>query len=202
VLKLEGVLHGQKTKTPHLMRINPIIVSQTKEKSARHQRIEKQTMKVHFIFSLALIVLGTGPRFAEAQGRTVMPIKVILRVEPEGPEGLSAQAAKDLSASELTELRSLIRTEIDKLPGHVLVSANDPDEAIGVVVVAAKYGAGRATLVLLSSVITIAEADGAELFVSHDVIGAESLPSAAKAVGFYLTSVELRGMLDALRLGR
>jgi hypothetical protein len=158
-------------------------------------------MRTPLILSLALLMIG-APTSARGQNGSLKPFKVIIRVEREGPEGLSVQAAKDLTALELTELDSLIRSEIRKLPNHVAVSANDPDDAIGVVVAAAKCQLGQGTLVLLSSVITIARADGSEPFVSHDVIAAESLSAAAKAVGFYLASVELRGMLGALTRAR
>ena len=54
----------------------------------------------------------------------------------------------------------------------------------------------------LTMEITIAKADGSEPFVSHDVMATQSLSAAAKAVGFYLTSVELRGMVGALAPAR
>jgi hypothetical protein len=105
------------------------------------------------------------------------------------------QAGKDLSSSELTQLRSLITTELGKLSNHKLVSSDDRDDDLGLLVVAEKLQVGPEGYVLVSSAITIAKADGTDLFVTHDVLAARSLALAAKAVVEQLMSAELRGML-------
>lgn len=130
-----------------------------------------------------------------AQARPPKSVKVIVVVDSEGPEGLSLQAAQDLSATELNQLRNLIGAEVGKLPGHSLVTADDKDDAVGLAVVAAQVRVGGARFILLSSAITISKTDGRELLFSHDVIPAPTLAGAAKAVAGYLASVELRGTL-------
>jgi hypothetical protein len=130
-----------------------------------------------------------------AQQSPPQPVRVIVRVETEGPQGLWMQAGTDLSAAELDNLRKLITAEIAALPGHQLVSSTDKHDDLGIVVVAEKLHRGQDTHFLLSSVLTIAKADGTDLFVSHDVIAAPTIALAAKSVAGYLTSVELRGIL-------
>ena len=156
-------------------------------------------IKTSCLFVVALVTssVTVQPALpAQRQDRTSKPIKVILKVDLEGPEGLQVQDAKDLSSAELARLRSLIQAEIAKLPDHVLVPPDEKGDALGVIVVAGKYPNGPNAVILLSSVITLAKAGGTdEVFVSHDVIAATSLARAARAVAFYLTSVELRYIL-------
>src|SRR2546428_3185414 len=155
-----------------------------------------KAMRVFIVAFVAANVAATGAVVAQTQGRTSKPIKVIVKVDSEGPEGLQVQDAKDLCSAELMQLRSLIRAEVAKLKDHVLVPPDEKSDAIGLIVVAGKY---RNSMILLSSVITIAKADGTDVFVSHDVIAVRKLELAAKAVAFYLTSVEFRTILGSLR---
>src|SRR2546426_4643765 len=105
------------------------------------------------------------------------------------------QAGQDLSATELNQLRALLTTEIGKLSNHRLVSADDKDDALGLLVVAEKLQSGHETHFLLSSAVTIAKADGTDLFVTHDVLVHSSLALAAKAVVVSLVSAESHAVL-------
>jgi hypothetical protein len=145
-------------------------------------------------FALLGLFLSCTLSRERQQGSTKV-YKVILRVEAEGPQGLWMQAGKDLSSAELLQLRSMIAAEIGKLSNHKLVSSEDKDDDLGLVVVAEKLQSGRETYFLLSSALTIAKADGTDLFVTHDVVAAASLSLEAKAVVGCLMSVEVRGIL-------
>lgn len=125
--------------------------------------------------------------------------KVILRVEAQGPEGLWTQLGKDLSAAELTDLRSTIAKEISRLPNHKLVSPDDKDDALGLAVVAEKLQSGRNSYVLISSALTIAKADQTDLLFTHDVIAQSSIALAAHAVVGQLVGAELRALTGIAR---
>jgi hypothetical protein len=140
------------------------------------------------------VVSSYTPASVQQQGRP-KTIKIMLKVESQGPQGLWMQAGKDLSSVELNQLRSLIIAELGKLPNHKLVSSDDKEDAMGLSVVAEKLQCGRETYVLLSSALILAKADGTDLLVTHDAVAESSLALAAKAVVGHLTSAELRGML-------
>jgi hypothetical protein len=143
--------------------------------------------------ALSMVVCcSTGS--AQQQGQP-KPIKVVLTVEAQGPEGLWIQAGKDLSPAELKELRSLITARLRKMSNHQLVSSDEKDNVIGLVVVAEKLQCGRETYILLSSALTIGKADGTDLFLTHDVFAQPSLTLAANAAVGQLATIELRGML-------
>lgn len=141
-----------------------------------------------------LVVLACTPAGA-VQKASPKPIKVILKVESQGPEGLWMQVGKDLSSAELAQLRSLITAELGKLSNHKLVSSDDKDDALGLLVVAEKLEVGKETYVVLSSALTLAKAGGSDLLVTHDVIAQTNLALAAKAVAGQLLGAELRGIL-------
>jgi hypothetical protein len=122
-------------------------------------------------------------------------IKVILKVEAQGPEGLWMQLGKDLSPAELNQLRSMIATELGKLPNHKLVSPEDKDDDLGLAVVVEKLQVGPETVFVLSGALTVAKANGTDLLVTHDVIAEPSLALAAKAVVGQLSGAELRSIL-------
>jgi hypothetical protein len=137
-----------------------------------------------------LLMAGNGPALASPQGSNIEPIKVIMRVDAERPERLQMQDARVLSPSDLAQLESSIRTEVAKLKNHVLVDADDAPNVIGVTVLAAKYSTGTDQVYVLSSVITTTDANGTEAFVGHDVVATKTFSRGAKAVAFYLKSVE------------
>jgi len=137
-----------------------------------------------------LLVAGNGLTLASPQGSNTKPIKIIVRVEGERPERIEMQDARVLSPLDLARLASSIRTELAKLKDHVLVDADDPSDAIGINVIAAKYPTGSDHVFVLSSVITMTDANGTETFVSHDVVATKDFSSGAKALAFYLKSVE------------
>jgi len=140
------------------------------------------------------VVLACTPASA-MQKASSKPIKVILKVESQGPGGLWMQVGKDLSPAELAQLRSLITAELGKLSNHKLVSSDDKDDALGLLVVAEKLEVGKETYVVLSSALILAKASGTDLLVTHDVIAQTNLALAAKAVVGQLTSAELRLMV-------
>src|SRR5262249_50799634 len=141
------------------------------------------------------VLLYRTPVTAQQVRQPHKAVKVILRVEGQGPAGLWMQAGKDLSSVELNQLRSLISTEIETLKNHNLVPPEDKSDDLGLIVVAEKLQVGRESYVVLSSAVTLAKADGNDLFVTHDVIAAPNLTLAAKAVAGHLVSAELRGAL-------
>jgi hypothetical protein len=150
---------------------------------------------------LALVLGAISPCAlvsAQQQKRPNKPVKVILKVEAQGPGGLWMQAGKDLSSTELNQLRSLIIEGIEKLPNHKLVPLDDKDEDLGLAVVAEKLQCGQDTYILLSSALTIAKANGTDVFVSHDVIASTTLALAANAVVGILASVEFRAFTGLL----
>jgi hypothetical protein len=129
------------------------------------------------------------------QQRPAKPVKLILRVDAQGPEGLWMQVAKDLTPAELTQLRSLIVGELAKISNHRVVSADTKEDVLGLLVVAAKLQVGRETCFVLSNVVTIAKAKGTDVFVTHDVVAEPDLALSAKAVVGSLVSAELRGVI-------
>ena len=147
----------------------------------------------------ACLVVGLGCSFnapVTAQQRdTPKVIKVIVRVDAQGPQGIWTQLGKDLSSAELADLRSTIVKEIGRLPNHQLVSADDKDDVLGLAVVAEKLQSGRNSYVLISSALTIAKADQTDLLFTHDVIAEATIASAAHAVVGELMSTELRALI-------
>ena len=115
--------------------------------------------------------------------------KVILKVEGEGTLG---QTAKELSSAELNQLRSLISVGLGKLSNHTLVSSDEKDDAVGLLIAAEKLQCGRETYYLVSSVVTLSKAKGTEEFVTHNVFAEPNLEVAAKAVVAQLAMIELR----------
>jgi hypothetical protein len=152
------------------------------------------TIKASRILFLALaldILPVWAPLSAQQQGRT-KPIKVAFRVVTEGPEGLSFQAGTDLTLAEVNQLHSLIAAELGKLSNHRLVSTDEKDDIVGIAVVAEKVLCGQVTYILVSSALIMSKTDGADLFLTHDVIAEPSLKLAAHAVVGQLLAVELR----------
>jgi hypothetical protein len=105
------------------------------------------------------------------------------------------QVAKDLTPAELAQLRSLIIGELAKISNHRVVSADTKEDVLGLLVVAAKLQVGRETCFVLSDVVTIAKANGTDVFVTHDVVAEPDLALSAKAVVGSLVSAELRGVI-------
>jgi len=162
-------------------------------------KLKELTMKVSVRKLASVVAFGIllccTPAIAQQPRNSQKAIRVILRVEGQGPGGLWMQAGEDLSSAELTQLRSLISTEIEALQNHKLVSPDDKSDDLGLLVVAEKLQVGRASFVVLSTALTLAKADGNDLFVTHGVIAASNLMAAAKAVAGHLVSAEFRGAL-------
>lgn len=155
-------------------------------------------MKCFKRLSVGLLAAGFSlghPALAHAQRGPAKTIKVILRVEAQGPQGQWTQLGRDLSTAQLDQPRSLIAKKIGGLANHRLVSPDDKDDDIGLAVVAEKLQSGRNTYVVISSALTIAKADKTDLLITHDVIAEASIPLAPHAVVGQLLGSELRALL-------
>jgi len=129
-------------------------------------------------------------------------IKIILKVETED-QGVRLPAEKLLTTAEISQLRRSIIKGLSSLPNVRIVTSDEKDDAIGILVVAEKLNAGR-EYIILSSVLTIAQASGPELFVSHNVFAQINLDMAAKAVVYQFVSAQLQVLINdiANRPGR
>lgn len=146
------------------------------------------------IYKIILIVLSiffvlTFSSYAQ-QGTARKEIKIILKVETED-QGTRLPTEKPLSNLETKQLRSAIIAGLNKLPYIKLVSSDEKYDAIGILVVAEKL-VNKNKYILLSSVLTIAQANGEELFVTHNIIAAPNLEMAAKAVVYQFVSAQLQ----------
>lgn len=126
-------------------------------------------------------------------------IPVSVAVDSEGPEGLWAQSAVDLSKLQLQELGNLMKAEISKQKDIRLVETKDPRDHVHVAVVAAKVECSGRRWFLASSVVSIATAKGEDIFVTHDVIAGTDLASVARSTSFYLASIKIRLALRIVR---
>jgi hypothetical protein len=111
-------------------------------------------------------------------------IAVSIAVESEGPNGEWAQSAQDLTKGQLEKLQGLIREELSKQENLTLVGPNDPKTHLHVSVVAAQVS----NLVIVSSVLTLAEHGNNDVLATHDVIAGPDLLSVAHTVGFQVAS--------------
>jgi hypothetical protein len=157
------------------------------------------TPKLRQLRFAMVFVLACAPAIAQNPTNS-KPIRIFILVEPEnlksGPPG---RGGEDLSPAEINQLRSLLLTEIGKLANHKLVADNDKEGRLVLSVVAEKVRARQQTWFVLSSVLTVASADGkTNDFVTHDVVAETSLSQAARVVTLYLQSAELPGMLGLL----
>jgi hypothetical protein len=134
-------------------------------------------MKLHRL-SFVAFVLGIILVCGQAQSQTgtnPKSVRIRLLIEPENlKSGVSGRGGEDLSTAEMTQLRSLLSTEIGK--SHMLASVDDKDAPIALSVVAEKIRSGQQTWFVLSTVLTVASTDRKiEEFLTHDVV-AETSP--------------------------
>jgi len=121
------------------------------------------------------------------------PIRLGIVVQSEGPNGLWAQTGRDLTKAELSELESLVKQELSKQEGVVLVSKDDPSDIIGLSIVVEKVGRGSPSVSFVASAsLVISKKSGDDIFVTHDVIGGPDLASVARTVAFYFASARFR----------
>lgn len=132
-------------------------------------------------------------------------IKISVSVEGEGPGGLFAQEAEDLSTQQLGSLNSLLTTAIQhQLKNHQLVPGKEPEAHEFLSVVAAKVRSpGNRVFFVASSELSVGTlAKGGHLdSLTHDVIVEPTLPRLASAVAYYLSAIELRGLLGLIDAG-
>jgi len=141
------------------------------------------------IFTLLLLasLFSASSTFSQ-QENNLKILKVILKVETED-QGLRLPAEKCLTKAEIGKLRSLIIERLNKLSYIKLVSSEEKDDAIGILVVAEKLNGGS-KFIILSSVLTIAKADGTDLFITQNVFAEPNFAMAAKAVVVQLVSTQ------------
>lgn len=122
-------------------------------------------------------------------------VKITLSVEKEGPAGLFSQAGTDLTDSEIATLRSLIEKKIIGLDlKHELVSDSYDQPHLFLSVVGVKFVSGGKTYFAVSSALGVGKVQTKVESLTHDVIIEPNLETTARAVVYYLSSVELRGI--------
>lgn len=148
-------------------------------------------MKRRFIIiTIVLSIFFVSPLFLHAQQRnTEKQIKVIVKVETED-QGIRLPTEKPLSALETERLRSLIIGGLNKLQNIKVVSPDEKDDAIGILVVAEKLFNNK-EYIILSSTLTLSKANGQEYFITHNVLADPNLKMAAEAVVVQFVSAEL-----------
>ena len=158
-----------------------------------------------FILIPILTFVSTPSRAQQARqpsSEQEKTINVSLAVEPEGPGGLFAQAAEDLTLQEVTNLSSLIAARIQQLKNHKIVPDSERQTHLFLSVVVAKLRLpGGRTWFVASSALSIGTLEGSLGSLTHDVIVERDLQKLASAVAYYLTAVELRGMVGRIETG-
>jgi len=121
------------------------------------------------------------------------PIRLAVTVESEGPSGLWAQSAHDLSKSQIDQLETLVRGELSKQQDLLLVAKDDPNDILGLSIVVEKVeGPNQAVSFVASTALAVSKKSGDDLFVTHDVVSGPDLASVAKTVAFYFAAMRLR----------
>jgi hypothetical protein len=147
------------------------------------------------VLAFVVVVLQCSPAFA--QSRDSKPVTIHLMVAAEGPQGLWMQEGKDLSSAEIKQLEAFITTDIQKLGRYrVVFSANEKD-GVYLSIVAVKIGSPDQTWIVVSSELSVGDRDVKNDLITHDVIAGKSLEKVAASVVGYLTSAQLRAVLDA-----
>jgi hypothetical protein len=103
------------------------------------------------------------------------------------------QAANDLAPKEVRTLELLIVAEIRKQEGVKTVPLDYQDDYTGIAVVAAKLpnGSGKWNYVA-SSAVLIAQNNGTDEFVTHDVLAEVNLTSLTHSIAYQFATVRLR----------
>lgn len=133
---------------------------------------------------------------AQVEGQK-SPIDITLSVENEGPGGLFSQLGTDLNHEELTQLRSAIEKKIlgFKMKHRLVPQAYDKSHLFLSIVVTKVEGSGGRKYFAVSSALSIGRVKGTIESVTHDVIVEPSLQKMASAIGYYLSTAELRSVL-------
>ncbi|SRR5258708_6385542 len=144
------------------------------------------------------IVASTGLTRGKAQVEgQKSPIDITLTVENEGPVGLFSQLGTDLNERELAQLRSAIEKKIlDFKMKHRLVPQDYNKSHFFLSIVVTKVeGSGGRKYFVVSSALSIGRVKGTIESITHDVIVEPSLQRMASAIGYYLSTAELRAVL-------
>lgn len=151
----------------------------------------RRVLLVVFLAGLLLPFAGK----TETQERD---IKITLTAEKEGPEGQFAQSGTDLTDAQLATLRSNIEDRILKAH-HSLVPEDYAANHLYRSVVTEKIQAANGkSYFAASSALSVGKKQGNISSLTHDVIVESTLDATARAVAYYLTAVELRGMTGGL----
>ena len=127
-------------------------------------------------------------------------VKITLSAQKEGPAGLFSQVGTDLTDSEIAALRSLIGQKIVGLDvKHELVSENYDQRHLFLSVVCVKFVSDGKTYFAVSSALSIGKVQTTVESLTHDVMVEPSLETTARAVVYYLSAVELRGITGATK---
>jgi hypothetical protein len=125
------------------------------------------------------------------------PINITLTVENEGPGGLFSQLGADLNQGELAEFHSAIEKKILGFKMKHRLVPQDYDKShffLSIIVTKLELPGGR-NYFAVSSALSIGKVKGNIESLTHDVIVEPSLQQMASAIGYYLSTAELRGVL-------
>ena len=148
--------------------------------------------KALVLIGLLATLSAAGQDQQQPEQRKRIPISV--RVESEGPSGLSAQSAHDLPEAQLRELEKLITSLFSRDDSLTIVDPSDSKSGLHVSVVAGQVAvANSRSWIIASSAVTIAN-DANSLGI-HDVIAGPDLQSVARSVSYLFSSFKFRVQL-------
>jgi hypothetical protein len=126
-------------------------------------------------------------------------IKITLTIEKEGPGGMFSQSGIDLTDAELATLRSNLEDQILKAKHDLVPEDYDGTHLfLSVVVEKLKTSDGK-TFYLVSSALSIGKKSESIGSLTHDVIAEPTIDATARAIAYYLASVELQGALGKMK---
>jgi hypothetical protein len=157
-------------------------------------------MRMSLWITLCLAVVGLPTESIRAQESKPTDVKITLNVEKEGPGGSFAQVGTDLTDSEVALLQAAIEKRMLELPlTRVLVPENYDHTHLFLSIVATKIStAGGKTIYAVSSALSVGKTQTTVGSLTHDVIVESSIDTMARAVVYYLSAVELRGITGGL----
>ena len=142
------------------------------------------------------LALAAMPKVTNAQTKTIL---VGIKVEAEGgttDRGLWTQSGRDLTPRELGALKALIIQRMAEQPGVRIVPFTYKESFIGIVVVAEKLPSPNSgTWYIASSVIAVADKNGTDEFLTHDVLAGPSQESVARSVALQFAAARLAAAL-------
>ena len=151
--------------------------------------VGESTPMKHAILALFLSVCSVAQQPTKA-------ILLSVHAENEGPQGLWVQSGKDLTAPELAKFQELVDSSFAKSKDVQLVEMGDKRDHVEVIVSVTKVPRGGDKWYYAASSVIGVATPKADVFISHNVIVGEDIPTVAKAVGFSFASVRLRLALE------